>query len=245
MNSQAWTNSLKAALKAQGKTYRDVAEQLNVSQSTVKRWFSSGGISLDQFTQVMVVAGVRLGDLAKLAEAGSEARFHVYTEAQESFLAKHPHTHTFFNLLVRFGTVRAALKKRKIPQSDVAKFLRQLDALGLVEWQKGDRVRFLTSRKLVWRKDGPLRRQFLREAKSEFLDSDFSGRFSTFRFLNIPLTERTAAELMTQMTKFASDANHVSEIEKNVNPDLADFGVLVAVRPWTFSKLSPPTGVAI
>jgi len=238
MSPQPLLTSLKSVLKMQSITYSDVSKQLGVSQSTVKRWFSSGGMSLDQYAQVMAIAKVSFFDLAKLVDAQAEAETYIYTESQEAFFIKHPATHAFFHLLLQYGSVAKVTKRTKLANAVVSQCLRQLDTIGLIEWQDKNRYRLLVPKRIAWRKDGPLRRQFLAEAKGEFLHSNFLGRQSSFRFLNIRLTEKTATDLVIQFTKIANELNQTSEIEKAAHPDLDDFGILMAVRPWVFSKLA-------
>lgn len=237
MNSDPFLNGLKSVLKMRAITYDDVSKQLGVSQSTVKRWFSSGGMSLDQYAQVMTIAKVSFFDLAKLVDAQAEAETYIYTEEQEAFFIKHPASHAFFHLLLQHGSVAEVTKRKKLANSIVSQCLRQLDTIGLIEWQNKNRYRLLVPKRVAWRKDGPLRRQFLAEAKGEFLHSNFSGRQSGFRFLNIRLTEKTATDLVDQYAKIANELGQTSEIEKATHRDLEDYGILMAVRPWIFSKL--------
>lgn len=238
MQSQMFTDSMKSILRVRGVTYQHIAEELDVSESTVKRWFSIGGMSLDQYSKVMDVAKVSFHDLAKIMDAHKDSEIYTFTLTQETFLVKHPTTHAFFNLLIRHGAVGEIKRRIKIPDTLISQSLRHLDSIGLIEWKEKSKYRLRVSRKVAWRKDGPLRKQFLSEAKREFLHSEFNERLSTFRFLNVQLTEKTALDLIDQLSKVANDINHISEMEKSVHPELGDFGVLLAIRPWLFSKLN-------
>jgi transcriptional regulator with XRE-family HTH domain len=236
MKSEPFLTSLKTALRIQGMTYAQIAKKIGVSQSTVKRWFSSGGMSLDHYAQLLSISGVSLQDLTKMLGVQSEAEVYTYTLDQETYLSKHPSSHAFFNLLLRHGSVSELKKKIKMPELLIMQSLRQLDKIGLIECQEKTRFRLLVAKKVAWRKDGPLRRQFLAEAKKEFLQSDFGGRHSSFRFLNIPLSERSLNEFIGQCSRATSEIVQISEVEKSVHPDLVEYGILMAIRPWTFSK---------
>lgn len=237
MDTKPFVSSLKSVLKMRSIKYDEISKRLGVSQSTVKRWFSSGSMSLDQYAQIMAIAKVGFSDLAKLVDAQSEAETYIFTEKQETFFVKHPSAHAFFHLLLQYGTVSEVIRRTKLTMFVASQCLRQLDAIGLIEWQNKNRYRLLVSKRVAWRKDGPLRRQFLAEAKGEFLHSNFSGRLSGFRFLNLRLTEKTVTDLISQFSKNSNELSQVSEIEKAAHRDLDDFGILMAVRPWTFSKL--------
>ncbi len=44
--------TLKRSLRARGLTYRDVARELDLSESSVKRLFSTGSLSLTRVTRI-------------------------------------------------------------------------------------------------------------------------------------------------------------------------------------------------
>lgn len=238
MDSRPFVTPLKNALKLRGLGYTDIAKEMNVSLSTVKRWFSSGGMSLDQFAKILALGGIGLHDLANLMGSAAESEVYFFSEEQEIFFIKNPVTHAFFNALLKYGSVRKIAKAKALNDAVVMKCLNQLHKLELIEWKTGTQYRLLVSAKIGWRRDGPLRRQFFTEAKTEFLNSNFSERQSDFRFLYAPLTEKSASELLRQISKITTETMHISEVEGSANPHLQEYGILLAVRPWTFSKLS-------
>lgn len=237
MNSKTFTSSLRAVLRSRGIKYEQVAQQLDVSESTVKRWFSSGGMSLDQYAKVLEMADVRFEDLARIIDSKAESEVYFYSEHQEQVLVKHPKAHAFFNLLLKYEKVSVVERKCKLPKSVVSRSMKLLDNIGLIEWKEKNRFKFLVSKKVAWRKNGPLRKQFLSEAKNEFLNSNFSGELSSFRFLNLQLSQKASSQLMGKISKVLDDGVNISEVEKSVNNELEEFGFLFAFRPWSFSKL--------
>ena len=70
--SQAPTllNTLKRELKAQGITYAQVACHLGLSESSIKRLFSSSNLSLARLEQLCQLVGLEISDLVqKMAES--------------------------------------------------------------------------------------------------------------------------------------------------------------------------------
>jgi hypothetical protein len=211
---------------------------MKVSESTVKRWFSRGGLSLEQFSKILEITHVEFQDLGKLLDSYSETETHVYTHQQEAYFVANPLGHSFFNLLLRFESLSRVKKRLKLPDRSATRILRDLEKVELIGWMPNDRIKFLTSKKTAWRKDGPLRKQLLEKAKQEFLRSDFSGTASSFRFLNTPLTEKSVSALIMQISKIISEQSQLSELENAMKPDLETYGILMAVRPWDFLKLN-------
>lgn len=237
MTSRQFVTGLKSILKLRGLTYQAIAKEMGVSESSVKRWFSTGQMSLEQYSQLLSMANISFHDLAKLLDAQADGEVYIFSHEQELFLANHSSAHAFLNLLLRYSSVNEVIKRTNLSRSVVTRHLRQLDSIGLIEWQEGNKYRLLVSKKVAWRKDGPLRRQFLAEAKNEFLQSNFSGNLSGFRFLSLRLTEKSIADVIHQFSKITGEVTQISELEKSVHKELEDVGILMAVRPWTFSKL--------
>lgn len=229
--------ALKTILKANGLTYSEIAKSMAVSEASVKRWFSQGGISLQQFTEVMQLAGTEIQDLASVMKAESQLKEYIYSIEQELFFVDHPQCHAFFNALLRFGSVKGIQQKTKISSASANRYLVELERLKLVERLPADRLRFLTPKRVVWRKDGPLRKQFLREAKEEFLDATFTDKLAAFRFVQVSLSNHSASAFLTQLSKGVDEATRTAEIEKSISSNLSEYGILIAIRPWQFSKL--------
>ena len=58
----------KRFLKAQGKTYAELAKGLDVSEATVKRVFSEENVSLNRLDDICCYLGIQLTDLASMVE---------------------------------------------------------------------------------------------------------------------------------------------------------------------------------
>src|SRR5262245_8080173 len=60
---------LKKALRERGLTYAHLAKGLGLSESSVKRTFSQGTMSLDRLEQVCALMGLEIADLLELTRA--------------------------------------------------------------------------------------------------------------------------------------------------------------------------------
>ena len=67
--TQALVQTLKKTLKANGLTYRRVAEGLGLSEASVKRLFSEESFSLRRLDQVCGLMGLEISDLVRQMEA--------------------------------------------------------------------------------------------------------------------------------------------------------------------------------
>ena len=62
--------TLKCEFKSRGIAYRDAARQLGLSESSIKRLFSSSRLSLARLEQLCQLAGLELTDLVQEMAAG-------------------------------------------------------------------------------------------------------------------------------------------------------------------------------
>ena len=82
-------SELKRYLKAQGLTYSQIAAQLGLSESSVKRMFSHRAFSLDRLEQICNIAGIEISDLVELMNQ-HRAYISELTLDQEELLVAQP-----------------------------------------------------------------------------------------------------------------------------------------------------------
>ena len=77
--------TIKRQLKLQGKTYRDVAASLQLSEASVKRLLTSDTLGVDRLVEISNMLGFTLAELAQEA-AVPETRLRTLSTAQEKEL---------------------------------------------------------------------------------------------------------------------------------------------------------------
>jgi len=84
-NSQDLVEALRAELKAAGMTYAMLAKSLGTSESTVKRMFSRGDMSLARVDEILDALNLDLADIARRISAVQPTMIEL-TDAQEKAL---------------------------------------------------------------------------------------------------------------------------------------------------------------
>lgn len=236
--SQLFIEELKAILKARGITYLSLAEKLSVSESTIKRTLTSQKITLERLEEICQAAGLSLFELASMVKKPVKETRHIYTLKQERFLAKNPRYLAYFDLLIRHGSVSKVKKIRpSLKDKDVKAYLKKLDALGLIEWHPGDKVKFPVGRDVAWTPDGPLRHTFLKWAKEDFVGGQFNNPHDHFSFSVAELTEASIGKIKSRLKEMGEEITHLSRMDKNSRHKTENFAVMLGSRPWTFSIL--------
>lgn len=231
----ALVKALKRVLKARNITYRMLAERLGLSEASVKRTFSEQTFSLSRLEAICDAVDVNFLELAKMSEIRDSDFTDELTLDQERELASNTNLLScFFLLLVGWRTLRIA-RRLELDQTQVIQLLAKLDRLRLIELLPRNRVRLLTSRQIKWRPDGPVRRRYEKQVKTQFLSDRFSGKDKLFRFESGELSEASARHVLRRMEALSKEFAELAEIDLALPPDeKRSVGLMLALRPWTY-----------
>jgi transcriptional regulator with XRE-family HTH domain len=224
--------TLKARLRAQGLTYRDVAAALGLSEVSVKRLFKSGRFTLDRLAEVAKLLGYTLAELAQEAQAGA-ARLRTLTEAQERELVSDPRLFLVAVCALNHWTLAEMAATYRLTEAECVERLLRLDRLGLLELLPGNRIRIKVARDFDWLPGGPIRAYFRNDGQDDFLNSAFLGPGEELAFAQGMLTEAALAELRAELRqirqRFAAlhDEAQTAPLGRRRGS-----GLLLAMREW-------------
>ncbi len=235
--------TIKARLRAQGLTYRDVAAALGLSEISVKRLFKSGRFTVDRLARVAEILGFTLAELAQEAQAAGP-RLRTLTEAQERELVSDIKLLLVAVCALNQWSLADMVTTYRLTEAQCLKRLLRLDRLGLIDLLPGNRIRVKVARDFDWLPNGPIKQYFRSLGQGDFLDSAFSGTGEDMAFIHGMLTDSAVAELQAELRrlrrKFAQlhDEGLAAPLEKKRGT-----GLLVAVRGWEpagFAELRRP-----
>ena len=133
VNSSDLKQAIKLVMKQQGKSYEDLAQQLNISLVSVKRIMSKEELNMSRFVEICNWLEINLADLEKIAryeQAHQKIRF---TEKQEDFLAKNPEYLSFLFNLYTDETPEKIQKKFGLTKKSLDLYLLRLEKYDLVK----------------------------------------------------------------------------------------------------------------
>lgn len=155
MVMQALKTCIRSLLAQRGWRYRDLADALEVSEPTVKRWMTADDLSLRRVARIAAVFELTAFELLRRAEHGEEQSFTVSSDV-EAALVEDPDALLAWDAL-RLGRPPAAVQDHYGHDDDQwFSLLGRLERLGLVERHPGGRVRVLHQGIHDWRLGGPL-----------------------------------------------------------------------------------------
>lgn len=225
-------DTLKRQLKLQGKTYRDVAAALDLSEASVKRLFTSGQFSLERVVDVCNLLGFTLAELAQEAIAG-ERRLRTLTAAQEKELVSDPMLLLVAVCALNHWTLKEILAAYRLSEVECLQRLLRLDRLHLISLLPGNRIRLNVARDFDWLADGPIREFFREQGMADFLDSRFAHADESLTFSNGMLTESAIGKMQDELRRLRSAFAELHEESlASPLPKRRGVGLLLAMREW-------------
>lgn len=231
--------TLKRQLKLQGKTYRDVALALGLSEPSVKRLLTSGRLTLERLIQLSNLLGFSLAELTHEAVVGNEARMRSLSVAQERELVSDSKLLLVAVCAFNHWTMKDILTIYQFSEAECLQRLLRLDRLRFITLLPGNRIRLSVARDFAWIPDGPINQYFRQRGMADFLDSRFNQNEESLSFSSGMLTETAIAKMQAELRlvrlKFAG--LH----EESLSSPLAKrrgSGLLLVMREWEPAEFS-------
>ena len=227
---------LKRSLKARGTTYRDLAQAIGLSEASIKRIFAEETFSLARLEQICTALGLSIAEVAGMAAQQTQSGGQQLTLEQEQVLASDWHVLACFHLLLNGHPAAEIGRELNLHERQLRSLLVKLDAARLIELQPKLKVRLRTSNVIAWRSDGPVRRLYEQQVKTEFLQAEFTGRHELINFVSAELSDASAKMLTRKAEMLARDFAEFAALDAGLpDKEKRSIGLLLAFRPWVFS----------
>lgn len=172
-NAARLVQEIKQLLKRRGITYRELAGELELSESAIKQMFASGNMTLARLDKICEVLALDLSDLVQLSEATAQ-RLQSLSLEQEQELISDPKLLLTAYCLVNHWTFNDILDRYEITEVEGIRYLARLDRMKLIELLPGNRVKPLIAGNFSWQNNGPIEQYFRREVQGPFFNANFT-----------------------------------------------------------------------
>lgn len=227
--------TLKKELRAQGKTYVDVATLLGLSEASVKRLFAEESFSLQRLEAICQMVGMELSDLV-LKMNSQQRRIEQLTVAQEKEIAS-----DLILMLVTICVINGfsfddMIERYTIKPTECIQRLATLDRLKLIELLPNNRVKLLISSNFSWLPNGPIQKFFREKVEQEFFNSAFAKEGEQLMVLNGLLSKASNAEFRKKMQRLANEFTELVQSDFAIPHEQRDgASVVLAIREWQYS----------
>lgn len=231
--------TLKTALRAQGKTYADVAIELGLTEASVKRLFSRQSFSLDRLDQVCHLLEMEISDLVQLMNEQQQHLQQLTVEQEKEITSNVSLTLVAVCVLNRW-TMDDILAYFRISQNECVRHLAKLDRLKLIELLPNNRIRLRVAPNFSWRENGPIQFFFQKKIGQEFFDTRFSGDDECLVVLNGMLSSHSNAEFQRKLKRLAREFDVLNNDDAALDLEQRQGVTLVlAMRGWQYGMFRP------
>ncbi len=231
-------DTLKRALKAHGKNYRDVAQGLDLSEASVKRLFSDKSFSLKRLEQVCQILDMEISDLVQLMSENSQAVTQLSEEQEAEIAGDIPLILVAICVLNRW-TLDDLLEHYELTEPQCIRCLTRLDRLKLIDLLPGNRIKLRVSPNFRWRKNGPIQQFFQDQVHDEFFRSRFTADSDALIVTNGMLTKGSNALFQKKLHKLIKEFNELNDADAGL-PVKERYGttIVLAMRQWNAGLFS-------
>jgi hypothetical protein len=228
-------NTLKKALKAHGKTYADVARQLQLTQASVKRLFSEKSFSLQRLDQVCQLIGMEISDLVQMMNEGAQRKITQLREEQEQEIVSDLELLLITFCVLNRWSFEEITNYYNIPELRCIQKLAKLDRLKIIELLPKNRVKLLAAADFSWRENGPIQRFFQEKVEADFFRSRFDKDTEQLVVINGMLSQSSNVVFQRKMERLAREFNELNNDDAGLPLDQRHgTTVVLAIRQWKY-----------
>ena len=228
--------ALKKELKAAQMTYADLARDLGMAESSVKRMLAKGDMSLSRIDAMC--RALRL-DFAELARRVADAQplLAQLTEAQErAVVADRKLLLVAINVLSQW-TLEQMVTHYRLTEAECVKHMVQLDRIGIIELKPLNRYRLKLAKTFRWRPHGPVMSYFREHAALDYFSGRFDGHGEGLLLVHGSVSRSLAPSFLERLQRVAQDfAQQHQADQKLPAKDREGYTLLLAMRSWEFAE---------
>ena len=226
--------ALKRELKTSGVTYGDLAARLGVAESTIKRNFAQGEMTLSRIDAILRVLQLDFSDLARrIAEAAPEAV--ELTLAQEEAVVADRRLLLVAICCLSEWSREQMVAHYQLSDAECVGFLVRLDRLGIIELRAHDRYRLRVRKGFRWRPDGPVMRYFRSEVVPDYYGGGFDRDEELLVLVHGSISRDMAQSFNERLRRLAQDYARQHRLDQRLPASRRrPFTLVLAMRSWLF-----------
>jgi len=211
-SSQTLVTALKAELRRAGITYAQLAAELGLAESSVKRIFAKGDMPLSRIDEVLAVLHMDFSELARAVALATPQRSEL-TLAQEKAVVADPKLLLVAICAFSLWTLEQITDTYALSKPQAVACLLALDKLGFIEMRANNRYRLKVDKTFRWRASGPVMQYFREHAVADYYEGGFDGPGELLMLVHGHIATSQAALFNEKLQRLAQDFSqqHVAD----------------------------------
>ena len=227
--------ALKAELKAAGITYADLAAQLGMAESSIKRIFAKADMPLSRIDEVLRVLKMDFAELArKIADAQPLRR--ELTLEQEQAVVKDRKLMLLAICAFSQWSVEQMTATYSVTEAECVKYLLQMDRLGILELRPLNRYRLKVAKGFRWRPHGPVMSYFRDQVAGDYFSGGFDAEGELLMLVHGQVSHAQAAGFVERLQRVGQDFAQQHLADQKLGPEQKKpYTLIVGMRSWLFA----------
>ena len=231
-------DQLKIELKQSGLTYRDVADSLSISESSVKRLFRERDMSLTRLERICALIHINWLVVSD-RRVGGNHQLIALTWEQEQTLVGDEILFLITTHIIYGWSFQNILDNYEIDEHQAQQHLTTLDRMKIIELFPDNRARVLLSPDFEWIKNGPIQAFFEENLQGSFLQSDFTGSGELRLVVNAWISLENITAFHENMRRLVREFETHKVYDKHTPPKKRrGTTLLLAIRPWAMEMFN-------
>lgn len=230
--SKQLVNAIKVELKRNSVTYRQLAERLDVSESTVKQMFAGSNFSLARLDAICDILDTDINALMEVADSMENRITHVDLEFEKA-LVKDQKLLVVAYCLANHWKVDEILDHYQLEETELVTLLAKLDRMKFLELLPNNKVRLLIANNFHWRPNGPIERYFRSQVQTEFFNTSFDDEGAMRVVKNGLFSKKGQMDLHQRLKMIDSLFDEIDQQERRLPlKDREGVTMILAIRSW-------------
>jgi transcriptional regulator with XRE-family HTH domain len=231
----ALVTAIRHEMKAAGLTYAELARQLGLAESSVKRLMSRGDMPLSRVDAICQVLRLDFADLARRV-ADQQPLLREMTLEQERAVVADPRLLLVAICVLSQWTLEQVTTAYRLTEAQAIQAMVQLDRIGIIELRPLNRYRLRLSKTFRWRPHGPVMQYFREHAVLDYFSGGFEGEAEGLLLVHGSISRALAPAFQDRLRRVAQDFAQQHLADQKLKPqDREGYTLLLAMRQWEFA----------
>ena len=229
---------IKKELKTLNMTYADLAQALDMAESSVKRMLAKGDMSLSRVDDICRALKLDFAELARRV-ADAQPLLQRLTPEQERAVVADKKLLLVAICVLSQWTLEQMTTAYRLSEAECVKYLVQLDRNGIIELRPLNRYRLKLAKTFRWLPHGPVMDYFREHALLDYFGGGFDGEAEGLMLVHGSVSRAVAPAFMDRLQRVAQDfAQQHQADQKLADKDREGYTLVLAMRSWEFEAFA-------
>ena len=230
--------AVKKELKSNQMTYADLARELGMAESSVKRMLAKGDMPLSRVDAICRALKLDFAELARLVADAQPLLKELTAEQERAVVADEKLLLVAINVLSQW-TLEQMTATYRLTEAEVVKYLAQLDRIGIIELKPLNRYRLKVAKTFRWRPHGPVMAFFREQVALDYFSGGFDRPGEHLQLVHGSISRALAPAFVERLQRVAQDFAQQHQTDQKLKAtEVEGYSLLLAMRNWEFEAFT-------